>query len=125
MKLLDPRKQFEYTLKSEMKVPESDRVSAIIKGLTLSDETQIIDALYSGKGERVVSIAGQQLMAIKVGLVDFKNLKDSEGKKVEIERDEQGLVSDEFLARIPNDIRQEIARVILDSMQPSGYDLKN
>lgn len=126
MKAIDPRKQFEYVPECERALPESERVVAVIKGLTLSDETAIKDALYSGTHGISISLAGQQRMALSVGLVDLKNFKDRDGVLIPVTRDKNtGLITDEFLFRIPYEVRSEIARVILESLNATGDELKN
>lgn len=126
MKAIDPRKQFDYVPECERMLPESEQVVAVIKGLTIGDETAIKDALYAGTHGISISLAGQQLMALRVGLVDLKNFKGSDGVVIPVARDKNtGLITDEFLVRIPYEVRAEIARVILDSLSVSGEELKN
>lgn len=93
--------------KGEFLVPEDQQTEWLVKDLTerqrvsFMDSVKLVDdgsggAALGGQGSRVYT-------ALKGGLVgvsDAKPFRDSKGNSIPFEKNSQGRVSDEFLARI-------------------------
>jgi hypothetical protein len=129
---LDPRKQVSYIAKCDKDLLDNEQVIFVLKAISIKDEDVIKDALFIRSGDSIrASMSNQQAIALHVGLVDVINLKDHDGNTFVLEYDktpnEYGIleIKAEFLSRIPASVRSEIARVIIDSLEPSEADRKN
>lgn len=137
MKAVSPRVPRKFVPESELNLPESERFSAMLKGLTLDDEDVIKESLFiqetdeKGEIKFAAKMARQRRFALHVGLMSVSNLVDESGAQIAIAREstpsEFGIhkITNESLQAIPASIRDEIANEIIQSMQPTKADRKN
>lgn len=132
---LDPKATWEHIAKVDA---ESERPTVwILRGLTagesqkIEDQTVIVEEHSggSGKGSIGYKTGTRTLLALRHGLIGVRDFYDAEGNAIEFETERvglrAGLVSDNFLSRIPDSVRTELANEIRERNSLSGDQLGN
>lgn len=116
---LDPKQTFEFVLQDDLDLPEDQRTSFTLRGLTVSEEATVTDSMIaatSGVDEFSLRTGTHQLTVLRLGLKGWSNFNDAEGKPVAFEtiKGHPKHITDECLDRILPKHRQEIANAILE-----------
>lgn len=129
---LDPQATFTYILKSQRDDEEGDQVVWELKHLSAKEEAFLEDKLgHVRDGDFHVKIGSQNRLALDIGLVSVSNFLDASGNDVRVERSSvkmHGFVKplkDEFVDRIPKEVRAELSQVILNGSSLDEDDIKN
>jgi hypothetical protein len=113
MKAIDAKKKYPYVVKDEKNKLESEQTIFYVHFVDPVTAADLGDSVYSVQGvgqtrrERLLT-GSQELSILKHCLVDWENMVDEDGKKVEF--DSKNKV--EMIARIPPKYRGEIADFI-------------
>jgi len=99
----------------------------IIRVLSKKEKAELEDNLVSiNQVNQSMKIANSSFIigAVKKGLVRVENLLDEDGKSIEVKRDSNGEISDEFLDLLPDEIINELGNVIIAiSKDPNNAEL--
>ena len=99
----------------------------IIRVLSKKEKAELEDNLVSiDQVNQSMKIANSSFIigAVKKGLVRVENLLDEDGKSIEVKRDSNGEISDEFLDLLPDEIINELGNVIIAiSKDPNNAEL--
>ena len=99
----------------------------IIRVFSKKEKAELEDNLVSiNQINHLMKIANSSFIigAVKRGLVRVENLLDEDGKPIEVKRDSNGEVSDEFLDLLPDEIINELGNVIIAiSKDPNNAEL--
>lgn len=133
MKAISPKGLIRFVPSVDKKLPKEEQTVFILKPLTVEEEAILDDAQWRViNGKREFSFARKCLAAIHLALVGVENFSDEDGNKFNVEREEfehetLGIkeIKEEFLAKIPKSVRDEIALAILTSMNPTEEQRKN
>lgn len=116
---LDPKATFTYVLEDDRKLPEEDRTTFTLRGLTVAEEAKVADSMISsipGQEELSFRSGTHQLTVLRHGLRGWSHFLDSDGNEVPFEtgRGNPRHVTDDCLDRILPRHRQELVGAILD-----------
>ena len=116
---LDPKQTFSFVLKDDLDLPEDQRTTFTLRGLTVSEEAMVTDSMIaatSSADEFSLRTGTHQLTVLRLGLKGWTNFNDAEGKPVafEVAKGHPKHVTDDALDRILPRHRQEIANAILE-----------
>jgi hypothetical protein len=129
MYAIDPGETIRYIPKCDRELPTEEQVIFLYRPLTAKEAADIQDRLtettLGGKAESTMRIysGSQQLKALQSGMKGWENFKDKKGKAIEW-RDNNGTPRNENFDRIPADVRQELAQVIIEGGEVSEKDAK-
>ena len=123
---LSPKSSYAYVCKAEQEISPELQTTFHLKQLTVSEQASVDDAFgkYVG-GDMQVMTGTQHLTALRVGILSVDNLKDSAGATVNVTRTDAGFVSDEFLEKLPKDVRSELARAIIAGARLTETEAQN
>ncbi len=134
MKPTNPESTFEYICRADRALPLEEQTIAVLGYLTASQQELLDDSLGFTQDEKFVFTGGKQnTLALHLGLRDLKNFRDESGNEIRLERDETKKylpgkvrpIKDEFLDRIPKDVRNEYALAIKQGGELTEAELKN
>jgi hypothetical protein len=116
---LDPKQTFEFTLKDDLELPEDQRTTFLLRGLTVAEEATVTDSMIaatSSADEFSLRTGTHQLTVLRLGLKGWSNFNDSEGQAVpfEVSKGHPKHITDASLDRILPRHRQEITNAILE-----------
>lgn len=106
-----PGEDEEYILKKERKLPKEEQTIFLIKMMTAEEGAHTVDVLNMNPGG-----AKYALSCIQMGLIEWRNLKDYEGKEIDFLDEETKLKNLDFL---PPEYWAEIADAIVMKNQVS------
>lgn len=122
----------DYVPVCDRALPKEEQTTFVLRPLSPEDQAlldnvmgEIVDGAYQLK------LGTQSLLAVHLGLHDVRNLKDEEGNEVKLVRSgpvrhgRYQEISDEFLSRIPKDVRDEISSEIRRSAVLGKEERKN
>lgn len=124
---IDPAEQWDYTCKDDAESAEPTVFT--LRGLTAREAQKIEDttASYDDKTKALSFLTGtKKLLTLKKGLIGVRGLKDKDRADVPFHADPRtGEVSDNFLSRLPDSVRTELAEEIVTRTSLSGDQLGN
>lgn len=121
MKALDIRQTIDFVPSCDKDLPDSEQTVFVVQPLSPMAQAVIENEVGYVEGGRYHHQAGAQNLALlHLGLVDVRNLKDSAGQQVAFCRTGKKTlgggrydeIEQDFLARIPKSVRDEVARFI-------------
>lgn len=126
---LDPNKsKLEFVPSCDANESSENQTRFLMRPLTMSELTAIADMTkFTAQGEMNQNTRTKNLLAFRISLDTIKNLRDSEGNEVKLEREATSygnIVSENFLARIPYEVVQEAGLYIREASSPTAEDAK-
>lgn len=132
MRALDIKDTRDYIPECDRNLPENEQTVFVLKTLSAKDQAIVDDKTGSvdAEGGYKITVGTQNLLLIHLGLVDVRNFKDSNGNDVKLTRSDKLIngiheISNDFIIRIPKDIRSEIAYAIRKGYQLEDEEVKN
>ena len=122
-----PRDKFEYVLKSERDLPEEAQTIFLLADLKERHRVKIMDSfrvnVEEGDSTSVGGSGSRIYMAVKYGLVGWRNAKYADGTPVPFETESGSRVpTDDTLGMLSWADKMEIAEVVLEAAYPSEED---
>jgi len=123
-----PRDSFEYILKAERDLPEDGQTIFLLADLKERHRVKIMDSfrVQVSDGDDGTSVGGSGsriYMAVKYGLVGWKNAKYPDGTPVPFETESGGKTpTDDTLSMLSWADKMELAEVVLEAAYPSEDD---
>ena len=111
---ITPKQTFDHILKCDSNEPPEKQTRWKLRALTLDEQASVRDAtLRADRATQqfAVNSGRVELMRLRWGLMGVENFVDSAGSPVKFEKVD-GLVPDEFLARISAEHRAELSIAI-------------
>ena len=120
MKAVDPNSTRDYIPLCDRDLPKDQQTVFELKTLTPREDRLIENSIAIRDGQMAINLGDQYALALSMGLVGVRNFTDAKGKDVKIEHESEKIhgfvrpLKESFLAKIPKEIRLEIAREIID-----------
>jgi hypothetical protein len=116
---LDPKATFQYILEDDRTLPDDERTTFTLRGLTVAEEAKVADSMIAsipGQEELSFRSGTHQLTILRHGLRGWANLSDASGKQIsfEVSRGSPKQVTDSCLDRLLPRHRQELMGAILE-----------
>lgn len=102
---INPRETFEYVLPEDKDLPEEQRVTWILSGLSMLQWARVMDARTPG---------AMALLTLRMGLRGWRNFRDENGAEIpfELSRGQPRQVTDECLERVPLEVCMALSKQI-------------
>ena len=131
---LTPGHEWDYICKCDRELPEEEQTVWRLRTLTEEQYRQLVDKLTTTdqeSGELRFNLGSHIYRAVRYGLVGVKNFRDENGKEIELVTTQRGpkpehaVVRDEFIAKIPPQVRHELADAIVERNKLAHSEAKN
>ena len=126
MLALNPAAPYTYVCKADRALAPELQTVWTLKPLSVAEQALVDDSF--GKyvdGNMQVTTGSQHLTALRIGLQAVSNFNSDTGVALPLVKDSSGMVSEDFLSRIPKDARTELARVIIAGGTLTEIEAKN
>lgn len=118
---IDPTSTFEYVLRCDRQLEESDQTVWTLRGLKHKERAEVEDAIAQSDGDGNLSlrVGSQRTRILLAGIVAVANFKDANGREVTVPK---GGCSSAFLDHLDDAWATELANAITNRGRISAAD---
>ncbi|MCK9603571.1 MAG: hypothetical protein M0R66_04350 [Candidatus Omnitrophica bacterium] len=124
----DPKRTWEWIAPEDLEAGPEATVWTL-GTITARQDAWMIDTLIPDPSVSAEIPRGRfQLLVLQCGIRGVRNFKDADGAEVGLEWQESGagpIASDDFISRIPRDLRKALTSAILEGNAWNATDRKN